>query len=209
MPSYKEIVMDAKGMNLQAFTAMYRNPMLLGWRMLGGSLTKKAPLTAAYMKPSGRDGRSRRMNSGPSAGVVDQQGTLIYQGNDGGETAQNPLADNSVESCELERPYVFVIERADGEPGPVSIGRTLNSDVTINDYSISSNHAQLAYSDVAGFAHIKDMGSTNGTAVGTKRLEGEESEVLESGYWVTLGRVVCQFFSPKDLYAHITQPEEG
>ena len=202
MPSYKEIVMDAQGMTLPEFTKLYRSPVLLGWRMLGGSLTKKAPLTAAYMKPAARGHRG-------AGGPLPKENTFVYKKTDAGAAAQNPLEDDTVESCVLERPYVFVIERADGDPGPVSIGRTVNSDVTINDYSVSSSHAQIVYSDVAGFAQLRDMGSTIGTAVGIKRLEAEEPEIIHSGYWVTLGRVVCQFFSPSGLYKYLTEPEEG
>ena len=206
MPRYKEIVMDAQGMTQQAFIVTYKSPMLLGWRMLGGSLTKKAPLTASYMKP---DSRGRRGSAGLPAGGIHKESTLVYKVSSGGETAQNPLDDDSVESCELERPYVFELRAADGGVGPIMIGRTVNSDVTINDYSVSSSHAQMVYSEAAGFAQIKDMGSTNGTAVGTKRLEGDEAEILHNGYWVTIGRVVCQFFTPKGLYKHLTEPEGG
>ncbi len=207
MPSYKQIVADAESMSLTGFTGLYKYPFLLGWQMLGGSLTKKAPLTAAYMRPGARD-RGRRGSTGIPAGGLHKESTLVYKVKSGGETAQNPLADDAVESVELERPYVFILERTDlSTPGPVVIGRTVNADVTINDYSVSSAHAHLVYSDAAGFAQIKDTESTNGTAVGTKRLEEGEAEILQNGYWVTIGRVVCQFFTPKGLYQYITEPE--
>jgi hypothetical protein len=207
MASDKEIVMDAGGVSLQEFTKVYRSPMPLGRRMLGGSLTKKAPLTAAYMKPT-RDPRSRRGAGGAQAAGAQRDNTFVYKKSATGAAAQNPIEDDAVESCVLERPYVFVIERSGGEPGPVSIGRTVNSDVTINDDSVSGTHAQIVYSEVAGFGQLRDLGSTNGTAVGIKRLAGENPEIIHSGYWVTLGRVVCQLFSPKGLYTHLTEADD-
>jgi len=208
MSSYAQIVDDARNMDLTRFLATYRHPFLFGWRILGGSLTKRTPVTAGYMRRSA-SGVSRRgaANSG-QAGGVRKESTLVYktQGNVG--VAQNPLADDSVQSCELERPYVFVLVRSDGKPGPVVIGRTVDADVTINDYSVSGTHAQFATSEETGFSILQDLGSTNGTAVGTQRLESGQTEMLQSGYWITLGRIVCQYFTRKGLFDHANSPPE-
>jgi len=203
MPSYKQILDDAQHMELAQFLVTYPNPFLLGWRMLGGSLTKKAPVTAGYMRAITGE------PAAPPSGGPQKESTLVYKGKASADVAVNPIADNRVQSVRLEQPYVFVVEQAQGKPGPVSIGRTVNSDVTINDYSISSSHAQILCAGATGFAQLTDLGSTNGTAVGTKRLPSGGSEVIQNGYWVTLGRVVCQFFTRKGLYDHLrnTEPE--
>ncbi len=199
MATYKQLVSDATSMDLARFLSTYQSPFLLGWRMLGGSLTKKAPVTAGYMLPGQRDAHQ---SAGSSAtGGLEKES--IYKGKASANIAENPLEDNTVESCKLERPYVFVIRQPQGKPGPVTIGRTVNADVTLNDYSISGTHAEIIYAGGTGFAQITDMGSTNGTAVGTKRLDSGASEIIQNGYWVTLGRVVCQFFTRKGLYKHL------
>jgi hypothetical protein len=201
MATYKQLVSDATSMDLARFLTTYQSPFLLGWRMLGGSLTKKAPVTASYMLPGQRDAHQSADSS--ATGGLQKESTLVYKGKAGANIADNPLEDNTVESCKLERPYVFVIRQPQGKPGPVTIGRTVDADVTINDYSISSTHAQIIYAGGTGFAQITDMGSTNGTAVGTKRLGSGASEIIQNAYWVTLGRVVCQFFTRKGLYQYL------
>ena len=200
MATYDQIVDDARHMDLAAFMTAYKDPFLLGWRMLGGSLTKRAAVTAGYMRPNAGGRRS----AGPQ-----KESTLVYKTNSTADVAQNPLANDAVESCVLTRPYVFMLRRSDGRPGGVTIGRTVNADVTINDYSVSGEHAQFVFSEATGFSAVKDMSSTNGTAVGTKRLGEGEAEILQNGYWVTIGRVVCQFFTRQGLWEHLNASEKS
>lgn len=208
MPSYAQIVDDARNMDLSVFLTTYHSPFLFGWRVLGGSLTKRAPVTAGYMRRSAAGVSRRRVGGDTQTSGVRKESTLVYKTQGSAEVAQNPLEDHEVESCELERPYVFVLRRADGMPGPVVIGRTMEADVTINDYSISGTHAQFAISEETGFSVLQDLDSTNGTAVGTQRLESGQTEMVQNGYWVTLGRIVCQFFTRKGLWEHANNPSE-
>ncbi|PSC69325.1 FHA domain-containing [Micractinium conductrix] len=53
------------------------------------------------------------------------------------------------------------------------VGRTAKSPLYIKDPSISEAHAELAWRD--GGWHVRDLGSTNGTAVNGKSVEGEPS----------------------------------
>ena len=75
-----------------------------------------------------------------------------------------------------EPPIRFMLIRGrnpttDGEPVTqwMSIGRTSRSDLMINDYTISKNHARIHIS-VGGRHTLEDMGSTNGTWINTHRM---------------------------------------
>lgn len=58
------------------------------------------------------------------------------------------------------------------------VGRTTRSPFYIKDSAISEAHAEVAWRD--GAWHLRDLGSTNGTSVNGKALEGEPSD------WVAL-----------------------
>jgi len=69
----------------------------------------------------------------------------------------------------------------------VILGRdSLQSDVLVDDPSVSRRHAKLQYD--SGRLLIRDMESTNGTWVNSKRL-GPESATLSAGQSVNLGKV--------------------
>ncbi|HQZ82276.1 MAG TPA: FHA domain-containing protein [Pyrinomonadaceae bacterium] len=77
-------------------------------------------------------------------------------------------------------------------PGRISIGRTAESMLSIDDVSISKHHATLAIS-ANGEMAVADTGSTNGTKVnGEKIAYGEAVAIAESGL-VTFGTVEVKF----------------
>ena len=53
----------------------------------------------------------------------------------------------------------------------ITIGRFIDSDITINDYTISADHAWFLIDNVEGSYFIVDRGSTNGTYVDGQRLD--------------------------------------
>lgn len=68
----------------------------------------------------------------------------------------------------------------------VVLGRdTNNSDIVFSDTSVSRQHAQIRF-DGDG-AHIKDLGSYNGTYVNGRKLQANEEVVLKPGDRVTMG----------------------
>jgi len=73
-------------------------------------------------------------------------------------------------------------------PGKVVVlGRSLDSDVPILHPSVSRRHALLETTE--GEFLISDLGSSNGTFVGDRRLEAGEREVLPLGTRFRLGKV--------------------
>jgi FHA domain-containing protein len=75
---------------------------------------------------------------------------------------------------------VLVLERGGGlSPGAsftldggVTIGRSPQTDIPIEDGYASARHARIYERD--GFSYIEDMGSTNGTYLNGKRLDARE-----------------------------------
>lgn len=77
-------------------------------------------------------------------------------------------------------------------PGRISIGRTAESMLTIDDTSVSKHHATLAIS-ADGKMSVADTGSTNGTKVnGEKIAYGEAVSIANNGV-VAFGTVDVKF----------------
>ena len=55
----------------------------------------------------------------------------------------------------------------------VTIGRIVqNNDIVVNDNLVSRNHLQMVMDDNGNYT-VMDLGSTNGTYVNGKRIQGE------------------------------------
>ncbi len=99
--------------------------------------------------------------------------------------------------AEKETPKGFVLLVEDGRQRgeeyhfetECTIGRTAGNDVIIVDDSISRNHARIW--GKRGVFMVEDLGSSNGTRVNGKIIEGPE--VLRDGDYVTVGVVTLLF----------------
>lgn len=76
----------------------------------------------------------------------------------------------------------------------VTIGRTSNNDVVLDDTSVSRFHAWLEVDETQAWA-IVDAGSRNGTWVGGKRVAARAPAPLTSGVKVRVGVIELTFFS--------------
>lgn len=103
----------------------------------------------------------------------------------------------------VEAPYVL-IRRPGAEPEkialdpetPCTLGRSQANAIVLNDTSISRNHAQLYFRD--GTFWIEDLGSKNGTKLGTKRIDAPAK--IKPGDHLQLGSVHLTF-SGTDAYS--------
>lgn len=77
-------------------------------------------------------------------------------------------------------------------PGRISIGRTAESLLRIDDASISKHHATLAISSDAQMA-VADTGSTNGTKVNGEKLSYGEAVSISERDTVTFGTIDVKF----------------
>ena len=85
----------------------------------------------------------------------------------------------------------------------LTVGRSSNMDVVINDYTISKRHARIYLKPLPFRALIEDVGSTNGTKHNGEPLQPNQWTVLNSGDSVQIGRVLFTYFEPRDLYGYL------
>ena len=71
---------------------------------------------------------------------------------------------------------------------PVLIGRAPDSTLVLTDDYASNRHARISLQD--GIWVVEDLGSTNGTYVGQRKLEGPVP--LEPGIGVRIGKTVLE-----------------
>jgi hypothetical protein len=74
-------------------------------------------------------------------------------------------------------------------PGGVTMGRSRQCDVTVDDPNVSRNHAEVR--PRGGSWVLNDLGSTNGSRLNGRRVEG--SEVLKPGDEIEVGTTVLRF----------------
>jgi pSer/pThr/pTyr-binding forkhead associated (FHA) protein len=79
-------------------------------------------------------------------------------------------------------------ERADLQHGPVLIGRGSDAAIRLDDDYVSTRHARIAASGDQWF--VEDLGSTNGTYVGTVRIT--QPTTITIGTQVRIGKTILE-----------------
>lgn len=82
----------------------------------------------------------------------------------------------------------------------ITIGRFIDSAITVNDYTVSADHAWLLIDNVEGAYFVVDRGSTNGTFIDGSRIRPHLIYEIESGQELVCGRVVFRFVDAKTFY---------
>jgi hypothetical protein len=80
-------------------------------------------------------------------------------------------------------------------PGPISLGRTPDNDVTIAESSISARHCFLRV--LGAEIALTDAGSTNGTHVNGIKLPPKKAQKVVEGDVLTMGRFHLAFHTPR------------
>lgn len=80
-----------------------------------------------------------------------------------------------------------------------TIGRDSSVEITVEDGSVSRNHARFFRKD--GLYHLVDLGSSNGTKINGSLLEPNQARALESGDDILLGRVPMRYQSGETAVA--------
>lgn len=78
----------------------------------------------------------------------------------------------------------------------ITVGRTSNNDLVIDDVSVSRFHAYFAHDDAAGQWQLVDAGSKNGTWVKGEKLEAKKPVILGQEAVVRFGDVEVTFYMP-------------
>jgi len=88
----------------------------------------------------------------------------------------------------------------------LSVGRTKENDLSIDDPSISKYHASLML-DAQGILHVADTGSTNGTFVNGERIAYGKAVAVSERDKVRFGLVEAQFQIPPKAVVTEVLPE--
>ena len=97
---------------------------------------------------------------------------------------------------------VFDISKAPNTSrGPVILGRSDGTDITIPEFSISKRHCFFEF-EATGIK-LTDCGSTNGTLVADRRLASGESMLLRDGIRVSIGRFAFVFHTASGFHAFV------
>ena len=89
--------------------------------------------------------------------------------------------------------------------GTVTIGRAARCEVLVSDALLSREHARLRIGDIV---EIEDLGSSNGTRVGSRQLAANEAATLALGDVVSIGSTVLVLQPatanqrPRQLWSH-------
>lgn len=118
--------------------------------------------------------------------------------NSSSENNQNNIVSRNEEFNKLsENPTLLVI--IDGplagssfplEPSGVTLGRSANNTVVLNDEFVSSHHARVYFNQSVKSWVLEDLGSTNGTMIGHNRVN--EPVVLQPRTSVRIGATMFE-----------------
>lgn len=81
------------------------------------------------------------------------------------------------------------------KPGKNVLGRSINSDVVLNDNAASGFHAEIDYDQTDNTVTIQDVGSTNGTFVNGKRIN--TTQALQHEDQIRIGFCIITIIQPE------------
>jgi hypothetical protein len=79
----------------------------------------------------------------------------------------------------------------------VTVGREAQNDVAIPEYSISKRHCEFVFE--GDLVSVRDVGSTNGTAVDSLKLVAGQVRNLAGGEMIMMGRFAFRFHLPRSF----------
>lgn len=91
--------------------------------------------------------------------------------------------------------------RGDGKPNIITIGRSNDNDLVMNDYPISREHAMIRIQ--SGRYYLNDNHATNGTTVNEQPLVPGKEVEIKIGDKVGFGRYRFYFLDAKGLHKRI------
>ncbi len=95
---------------------------------------------------------------------------------------------------------IFPLAKKRGAPfaDMITVGRTPNNDVVVDDVTVSRFHA--FFREKGGRWIVCDSGSKNGTRLDAEKLEPRKEMSLTSGSRVRIGDVNLVFYTARDLF---------
>lgn len=127
----------------------------------------------------------------------------LQQGGGGERTVVATKTSEDMEVSSLVGRMFPLCKEVAGRAGPITVGRTAETDVKIPEYSISKHHCEFRF--VGGSMFVRDAGSTNGTEVNQVRLANGMEVQLQGGETVVLGRFAFRFDTPASLLQRLSK----
>ena len=127
----------------------------------------------------------------------DMFGARLPEGARGGDRGSKPAKQKPTKQPAKRRgspTHVLVVEganageRAELDQAPVLIGRGTDAAIRLDDDYVSTRHARIASSADQWF--VEDLGSTNGTYVGSARIT--QPTTLTLGTQVRIGKTILE-----------------
>jgi len=127
----------------------------------------------------------------------------VGQGAEGAEVTLPGVATTRPRAGE---PLVFEVRKAPDAMNAllgITLGRTSNNDIVIDDISVSRFHAVLQQDEKTGGWTIGDAGSSNGTLLRDERLKAPMRVPLGEDEMFVLGAVPLRFLSPSAFFRYL------
>ncbi|MBL8955452.1 MAG: FHA domain-containing protein [Myxococcaceae bacterium] len=108
-------------------------------------------------------------------------------------------------------PVVAVLEKSKDNvfQRRVTMGRTTNNDIVLDDASVSRFHGWLQQDDGSGKWTLTDAGSKNGTWVQGSKLNAKKPVILENAARVRVGNLELTYYSAAGFRAVIAKRANG
>jgi hypothetical protein len=90
----------------------------------------------------------------------------------------------------------------------ITVGRTANNDIVLDDQSVSRFHAYLQSDERAGWT-LTDAGSRNGSFVSGRRLAAKAATALSNACVVRIGAVQLTYFTAQGFFDLLKRRAHG
>jgi len=205
-----EVQQDAKTLMEMEFVKRHGNPVLLARVIKAGDLKRKTAPAITIPEPEDPlDPETKKVKAYKATQKISADtggGTMfLVKPSELTEMVTDPsiMMDRKLER---ERYVPMCLGPNSSKKAPIRIGRSTSTDVVVNDYTVSKEHAWFAamyFPDRAPRYLLMDRGSTNGTFVGGKRVPANARLEVKSGDKVVVGRMAFVFLSPQDFYRYL------
>ncbi len=118
-------------------------------------------------------------------------------------------ATNVMDRPRIGEPLVYELVKGNAKQNAfamgITLGRTENNDVVIEDHSISRFHAYFMKDAKTQAWKVVDADSRNGTWVGPLKLSGNKPEPVSDRVKLRFGEVELRYFEPASFLEFLTQ----
>ncbi len=142
--------------------------------------------------------RDEFLRAFPDPVLVEMEGSSGATANGIEVTTRLPTAAIKAQSLASREARVLALP-----VGPLLVGRALRCGLIVEHASVSKEHAQVTR-DAKGGITVTDLGSTNGTFVGGKRLDPKAPAAVPPDETIRFGRAsIYQLLDPPGMFGYL------